>query len=294
MFQKWIAAGCWLLAGVVAAPAMAQEQPPRVAVSGNVTLTSDYRFRGVSLTATDAALQGGVSFAGRSGVSGGLWASTISSGGSGAQLELDLFAAKSFTWKGASIAAGGIGYLYPGASGLAYGEATASVARSIGPLDLSVGANYAPRQANLGRRDNIYVFSNAAAPLGKIGKTPITAAAGVGYESGVFAFGKDKLDWTLRLTASKFGFDLSLAYIDTNVDNRLTRARRRFIEPQLLAHPPTARNQAVGVRCSRTSSGRVNHRSIGSHRHPAGNFPLMPQPSRAPRPPGRAGWHIAC
>lgn len=222
MILKLFAAG-WLL--LAAAPAMAQEQPPRVAVSGNITLTSDYRFRGVSLTATDAALQGGVSFAGRSGFSGGLWASTLSSGGSGAQLELDLFAAKSFSWKGASISAGGIGYLYPGASGLGYGEATLSVARPIGPIDVTVGANYAPRQNNLGRRDNIYVFSNAAAPLGKIRKTPITVAAGLGYESGVFAFQKDKLDWTVRLTASKFGFDLSLAYIDTNVDNRLTRPR---------------------------------------------------------------------
>jgi uncharacterized protein (TIGR02001 family) len=208
-----------------AASAAAQEAPPpRVAVSGSLTLVSDYRFRGASLTNRDPALQGGLNFAGRSGVSGGLWASSIAAGSVGAELELDLFAAKSFSWRGAQVALGGIGYLYPGAANTAYGEATVSAARPFGPLDLTLGANYAPRQANLGRRDNLYVFSNAAAPLGRIVGVPLTGAAGFGYESGVFAFGQDKLDWTLRVTASKFGFDLSLAYVDTNVAARATRA----------------------------------------------------------------------
>ena len=72
-----------MLAGVVVAtadaPARAQDDSvsEAAAFSGNFTLASDYRFRGHSQTDHRAALQGGIDYAGASGLFAGLWASTI-------------------------------------------------------------------------------------------------------------------------------------------------------------------------------------------------------------------------
>jgi hypothetical protein len=44
--------------------------------------------------------------------------------------------------------------------------------------------------------------------------TPISIAGSVGYEDG--AFGNDKLDWSLGLTAEVSGFTLGASYVDTN------------------------------------------------------------------------------
>lgn len=46
-------------------------------VSGNISLTNDYRFRGVSQTAGDFAVQGGIDWSFESGFSVGAWASNL-------------------------------------------------------------------------------------------------------------------------------------------------------------------------------------------------------------------------
>ncbi len=59
-------------------------------VSGNVTATSDYVFRGVSQTLEDPALQAGVKLAHESGFYGSLWASNVDYGDEiGSDAELD-------------------------------------------------------------------------------------------------------------------------------------------------------------------------------------------------------------
>ena len=52
-----------------ATPAFAQETapPPPVTVSGSVALVSDYRFRGVSQSDEEAAIQGGITLTHESG-----------------------------------------------------------------------------------------------------------------------------------------------------------------------------------------------------------------------------------
>ena len=72
-----------MLAGVVLAsadaPARAEGDGVSEApvLSANLTFASDYRFRGQSQTDHRAALQGGIDYAGASGLFAGLWASTI-------------------------------------------------------------------------------------------------------------------------------------------------------------------------------------------------------------------------
>lgn len=86
-------------------------------VSGNLALTSDYLFRGLSQTWGGPALQGGVDWnAGRLHV--GAWASNVSRDSyPGGGVELDLFGDIGLFQRGDwSMRAGLYGYLYPGAN----------------------------------------------------------------------------------------------------------------------------------------------------------------------------------
>jgi uncharacterized protein (TIGR02001 family) len=85
-------------------------------VAFNASLTSDYRYRGISQTRLKPALQGGVDF-----TSGGLylgaWASTIKwikDGGGDASVELDLYGGyKGEIAKDVGYDIGVLGYIYP-------------------------------------------------------------------------------------------------------------------------------------------------------------------------------------
>ncbi len=82
----------FLAAALLAAPAFADD------LSFNASLTSDYRYRGISQTRLQPALQGGADFASAAtGLYVGAWASTINwtrdAGGSG-RVELDIYGGK--------------------------------------------------------------------------------------------------------------------------------------------------------------------------------------------------------
>ncbi len=66
-----------MLAGtaLAATPALAQEEEAdsSISVSGNVGIVTDYRFRGVSLSGGDFALQGGIDVTHDSGFYVGTW-----------------------------------------------------------------------------------------------------------------------------------------------------------------------------------------------------------------------------
>ena len=86
-----------LLAGTMlaATPAFADDgdAPSEITITGNVALTSDYRFRGISLSGGDAAIQGGMTIGHASGFYVGAWASSIDDGGTDVfgDQELDIF-----------------------------------------------------------------------------------------------------------------------------------------------------------------------------------------------------------
>jgi uncharacterized protein (TIGR02001 family) len=99
-----------MAAGVTAAQAQ---------VTGNLGLTSDYRFRGVSQTQNAPAVQGGIDYAHKSGFYVGNWNSSVSSEvyTSGAGLESDLYAGyKKEIFKGITVDVGTYNYFYPRAT----------------------------------------------------------------------------------------------------------------------------------------------------------------------------------
>ncbi|RZA36290.1 MAG: hypothetical protein EOP92_06110 [Lysobacteraceae bacterium] len=107
------------LAGILfAGGAHAQSEAAATATSFNIAATSDYRYRGISQTRLQAALQGGADFVHGSGWYLGAWASTIKwlddAGGDG-KVELDLYGGKrGEVLPGISYDIGVLRYLYAG------------------------------------------------------------------------------------------------------------------------------------------------------------------------------------
>lgn len=85
-------------------------------VTGNVALTSDYMFRGLTQIWGQPALQGGTDYSAASGFAAGFWVSSISQRTyPGAAMELDLYASHGRAFgDGWSWRAGLYGYVYPG------------------------------------------------------------------------------------------------------------------------------------------------------------------------------------
>lgn len=186
---------------------------PSLAITGDVALVSDYRFRGVSVSGKDPALQGSLGVAGALGHLA-VWGSSIESF-NGAELELDATVGREFAIAGVDLDAGLIGYVFPGGDDTDYVEVYANAGGAIGPLSWSAGVNYAPDQKNIGGRDSIYVFSGLAFSLPA---APLALEAGAGFEDG--AFGADKWDWHVGLRYTIAGINLGLAYVDARDDRR--------------------------------------------------------------------------
>jgi len=86
-------------------------------VSGNLTFATDYRFRGVSQTYTQPAVQAGLEYASELGVYGGAWGSNVSGNQflNGASLELDLYGGYRWELGKLGLDLGGQYYWYPSA-----------------------------------------------------------------------------------------------------------------------------------------------------------------------------------
>lgn len=205
-------------------PAMAQsddEVATDFTVSANVALTTDYRFRGVSLSGGDPALQGGFDVAHDSGFYIGTWASSIDGGAAYGDLELDIYAGWSGNLSDAvSVDIGVLYYIYPTEDlGLDtdYIEPYASVGVNFGPAEATFGVAYAPEQDSLGGDDNLYLYTDVG--FGLPG-TPLTVTGHLGYTDGSLAppllagtTDDTGLDWSLGASVAQGNFEVGVAYI---------------------------------------------------------------------------------
>ena len=110
-----------VLTGLMGAPAlvMAAEPASPHTLTGNITLTSDYVFRGVSQTQNGPAIQGGFDYAHASGLYVGTWASNVAwvkEGGfkDDSSMEIDLYGGYRGALGDLGFDVGAIGYIYPG------------------------------------------------------------------------------------------------------------------------------------------------------------------------------------
>lgn len=139
-----LAAAATLSSGTVLAQAAAPA--PEYTIAYNIGATSDYRFRGIKQNGDNAAIQGGVDFAHKSGVYLGTWASNVSdwaAANSSVNLEMDFYGGYKTELAGVALDFGMIYYNYPSASkpntsdtrevyiGAAYGPAAFKVSRVL-------------------------------------------------------------------------------------------------------------------------------------------------------------------
>jgi uncharacterized protein (TIGR02001 family) len=134
---------------VTAIPAVAQAQAASP-LTFNASLTTDYRYRGISQSRLGAAVQGGLDYAAPSGFYVGAWASSIQwikDGGGDAPLEIDLYGGwKGEVAKGLTLDVGALSYQYPNNKlavkaetlelygALSYGPATLKYSHSVSNL----------------------------------------------------------------------------------------------------------------------------------------------------------------
>lgn len=220
------------------APAAAPAAPDKpFKITGGATLISDYRFRGLTQTNGEGAVQGTININSSAGFYVGTWASTIDGSGKTPLLtgygdaEVDLYAGYTKTFSGLTVDGGLLYYYYPsGVKGLNtdFFEPYASISYTLGPVSTKVGGNYAwGGQKGLdftpnNKDDNIYVYGEASVA---VPKTPITLKGHLGYTDGSLGLanlnGNDRnyLDWSATAEAVGGPFKVGVSYVDTDITN---------------------------------------------------------------------------
>ncbi len=221
----------------VATDAPADKEPPLLKVTGAVTAISDYRFRGLTQTHGNSAIQGTININSKYGFYVGTWVSTIDGSGKTPLLagygdaEVDLYGGYTKTFgNGVTVDGGLLYYYYPTAiKGLNtdFFEPYASVAYTIGPVTTKVGGNYSwGGQPGLdfttSNDDNIYVYGEVS---GAIPKLPVTVKGHLGYTDGSLGLAnlvsgnKRYLDWSVNLEVTAGPVKIGGTYVDTDITN---------------------------------------------------------------------------
>ena len=184
-----------------------------------MAITSDHRFRGISQSDRDPALQGGFDWAHDSGFYLGTWASSIDfgtadTGLSGGSVEWDFYGgfAKDIN-DNFSFDVGYMYYYYPSDNwsvDLDYQEFYGSVSFYGATVGLVYSDDYFQST-----NDFWYFYGDYSFPISEV----VSIDGHLGYNDLSREFGTDGsyLDWSIGVTASAVGLDFTLAYVDTDL-----------------------------------------------------------------------------
>jgi len=191
-------------------------------VSGNVALTTDYRFRGISQSDEDIAVQGGFDVGFEPGFYVGIWGSSVDFDDDGTlgSLELDYYVG----WAGMigdtdfGIDVGYLYYDYPGDDG-GFGDYQ----------EFYVGTSYQDFSLSVAYSDDYYgetdEFWYVAGDYSFALSDEFSLGLHLGYnmleeDGGFLATDEDSYtDYSVTLSYSWSGVDFSLAYVGTDLDD---------------------------------------------------------------------------
>ncbi|EAR60305.1 TorF family putative porin [Neptuniibacter caesariensis] len=184
-------------------------------VSGTVSFTNDYRFRGISQSAGDAAVQGSLDVGFENGIYAGIWGSNVDFGsGEDANLEIDYYLGYggdinddlsydiNFSY-----------YTYPGndtadydyseiIAGLYYGDLGLTFAYSNDFFNTSESAKYVALDYSYGITEEVSLDLHAGHSFGEYwGSSDIS----------------DYSDYSIGVSGSYSGLDLSAAYLFNDI-----------------------------------------------------------------------------
>lgn len=203
------------LMAALAVPVVAQAEDSPHSVSGNLSLVSDYAFRGVSQTIAAPAIQGGFDYSHASGFYLGTWASNVSDYLYDSNMEWDFYGG--YNWKvneDFSINVGGLYYYYPNAE--AFDPDTFEVYAGATWKWFNAKASYATTDLfGLPNSDgSMYYEVNFSYPL----PMDINFTAHHGWtEVANYSDPVDYRDWKIGISKEFGGFNFGLAYVDTDL-----------------------------------------------------------------------------
>jgi len=189
------------VAGLLAASGAASA----IELSGNVALTSDYVWRGVSQTDGGPAIQGGFDADLGNGLYAGVWASNVDFGDD-TSVEVDVYGGWAGEFNGVGVDVGYIHYHFPQEGyqldelylGLSFGPASITYSYDLGLAEDEIG-DYTDFGLDLGEYNGV------------------AFAAHAGYYD--LDSGDDYWDFKLGASTSIFGADWELAYTDTDASD---------------------------------------------------------------------------
>lgn len=222
---------CYLLAIalVLSTPVVSAEGDSPHEFSANVALTTDYRFRGISQTSEDPALQGGFDYSYTPvGFYAGVWASNLDFGvpdPDQATLEMDFYGGFAGALpNGIGWDIGGLYYYYPGsntgpgAADYDYFEAYGSLSYDFGSFNVDGGVNYSPDYF-FESGDATYVYGDVGVPL-PIAELNLAGHVGHQWIDDNAQFGTpDYTDWIIGLSRDIGPFTFDVSYVDTDLSN---------------------------------------------------------------------------
>ncbi len=206
------AANCFLASIAGSALSAAADAQVLQGVTANITLTSDYRFRGISASDREPVFQGGVDANLASGLYVGTWASQIADF-RGSTVEIDFYGGSSTRAAGFDVDFIGYAYAYPGGHDANSFEGELIVGRTIGPIRAEAQLWVAPRQADVAIA-NRYLSTSLRIPLRPGG---LSAQVHVGYDNGTY---DGKWDWSLGASITRGSIRASLSYVDVRYEGR--------------------------------------------------------------------------
>ncbi|MGD9787117.1 MAG: TorF family putative porin [Sulfuricellaceae bacterium] len=227
-----VLAGVVGLPGVVMVPsAHAEEAASPHTFTANVTLASEYIYRGIAQTRGKPALQGGFDYSHSSGLYAGIWGSNISwisdgTAGASASLELDVYGGyKGSITNDLGFDVGVLTYNYPG-TGLPTGAANPNTTEVYGALNwkwLSVKYSHTTtslfgwtktNDANAETKGSGYLDVSGNFDLG----SGWGLNAHVGHQKVKDRSSASYTDWKLGVTKDLGFGTLGVAYTDTNAN----------------------------------------------------------------------------
>lgn len=200
---RWSASALFF-AVVLPSPVAAQSLP---SVSANAKLVSDYRFRGISASSRNPAIQASLDLD-TGDILTGVWVSTISNY-RGSHVESDWYAGGHYSYGKTDFVLVGYAFIYPGGKRSSTFDLEASVTAPVGRIKTNTLVAWAPQQRN-SPKSNIYLSETILYPLGKRGWV---LSAHYGFETGNY---HDKQDWKLSILANAGILRLEAGVVGSN------------------------------------------------------------------------------
>lgn len=204
------------VSAITAMPTVAQAQEASP-LSANVSLTTDYRYRGISQTRLKPALQGGLDYASPSGFYVGTWASTIKwikDFGGDANVEVDVYGGyKGELSKGLGFDVGLLTYIYPSNDLNPKADTTEIYgALSFGPATLKYSHSVTNLFGFVDSKNSGYLDLSATFDVGN----GFTVVPHIGYQKVAKNSNFSYTDYSVTVSKDVAGFTLSGALVGTD------------------------------------------------------------------------------